>query len=156
MAWREIATFFSTPPMRLLWSDCSYSYRYLSVASETNLRAIHTYIISYISLSVKCKSLLNKPFCMTLDKYAIKSIWAIGNLRTRKRARCTWNLAVNKNVLSLSAKCKAFCEYFKGRNFREQKLSRVFREFEKIWIRGLRGIKCQKFGFLGIFSKTGH
>ena len=26
----------------------------------------------------------------------------------------------------------------------------------KILIRGLRGIKCQKFGFFDIFSKTGH
>ena len=26
----------------------------------------------------------------------------------------------------------------------------------KILIRGLRGIKCQKFGFLDIFSETGH
>ena len=27
---------------------------------------------------------------------------------------------------------------------------------EKILIRGLRGIKCKKFGFLNIFSETGH
>ena len=26
----------------------------------------------------------------------------------------------------------------------------------KILIQGLRGIKCQKFGFLDIFSETGH
>ena len=28
--------------------------------------------------------------------------------------------------------------------------------FGKILIRGLRGIKCQKLGFLDIFSETGH
>ena len=32
----------------------------------------------------------------------------------------------------------------------------VMRYLGKILIRGLRGIKCQKFGFLDIFSETGH